>query len=59
MRAALDSLPREQASIVRLSFLEGQPHAAIAETLAIPLGTVKSRIRLAVNQLRQRLEYLK
>lgn len=59
VRAALDSLPREQASIVRLSFFEGLPHAAIAEALAIPLGTVKSRIRLAVNQLRQRLEYLK
>lgn len=59
VRAALDSLPREQASILRLSFFEGQPHAAIAETLAIPLGTVKSRIRLALNQLRQRLEYLK
>ena len=44
---------------LRLSFYDGQPHAAIAEALAIPLGTVKSRIRLAVTHLRQRLEYLK
>ncbi|MDQ8020808.1 MAG: sigma-70 family RNA polymerase sigma factor [Moraxellaceae bacterium] len=59
VRAAIDSLPPEQARVLQLSFYEDQPHAAIAEALAIPLGTVKSRIRLAVGQLRQRLEYLK
>ncbi|MEC5398586.1 sigma-70 family RNA polymerase sigma factor [Uliginosibacterium sp. H1] len=59
VRAAIDSLPPEQARVLQLSFYEEQPHVAIAEALGIPLGTVKSRIRLAVGQLRQRLEHLK
>jgi len=59
VRDALEELPPEQAEILRLSFYEGLPHASIAESLSIPLGTVKSRIRLAVGHLRRRLEYLK
>ena len=53
---ALAELPPEQAHVLRLSFFDDQPHARIAEHLGVPLGTVKSRIRLAVTQLRRILE---
>ncbi len=50
--AALDSLPREQAEVVRLAFFDDRPHAQIEQALGIPLGTVKSRLRLAMARLR-------
>jgi RNA polymerase sigma-70 factor (ECF subfamily) len=56
VRHALAQLSEEQALIVRLSFFEEQPHARIARELSIPLGTVKSRVRLAVQHLRRLLE---
>ena len=56
VRQALAELPCEQALVLRLSFYEEQPHAAIARDLSIPLGTVKSRIRLAAVHLRRLLE---
>ena len=49
---ALTDLPFDQASIIRLSFYEGLSHSEIAQKLKIPLGTVKSRIRLAFARLR-------
>lgn len=52
VRAALASLSDEQREIVRLSFFSGLSHGEIAEQLDIPLGTVKSRTRLAFNRLR-------
>jgi RNA polymerase sigma-70 factor (ECF subfamily) len=55
VRAALETLPREQATIVRLSFFEDKPHAEIAVQLGIPLGTVKSRMRLAFQRFRKAL----
>lgn len=58
LRSALSRLPEEQREILRLSFFEDQPHAAIAQALALPLGTVKSRIRLAVGHLRRQLGHL-
>jgi RNA polymerase sigma factor (sigma-70 family) len=58
VRAALADLPAEQVQVLVLSYFEEEPHARIAELLGIPLGTVKSRIRLAVAQLRRRLEGL-
>jgi len=42
--------------VVRLSFIEERPHPEIASLLGIPLGTVKSRIRLAMNRLRDILD---
>jgi RNA polymerase sigma-70 factor (ECF subfamily) len=53
VRSALERLPAEQVRIVRLSFFDGRPHSEIAEHLGIPLGTVKSRLRLAMGRLRQ------
>ena len=53
IRTALDGLPQEQVRVVELSFFEGQAHGDIARTLGIPLGTVKSRLRLAMARLRE------
>ncbi|WP_206086529.1 sigma-70 family RNA polymerase sigma factor [Ollibium composti] len=56
VRKALESLPIDQLTIVRLSFFAEKPHAEIARELGIPLGTVKSRVRLALNRLRTLLD---
>jgi RNA polymerase sigma-70 factor, ECF subfamily len=53
IRAALDGLPTEQVRVVELSFFEGQAHGDIARALGIPIGTVKSRLRLAMARLRE------
>ncbi len=58
VRAALTALSAEQAHIVRLSFFQDKPHAQIAEELGIPLGTAKSRVRLALGRLRTLLDDL-
>ncbi|MBX3511739.1 MAG: sigma-70 family RNA polymerase sigma factor [Hyphomonadaceae bacterium] len=58
MRAALDQLSEEQRQVVRLSFFEERPHSEIAEQLNLPLGTVKSRLRLALIKLRAHWERL-
>jgi RNA polymerase sigma-70 factor (ECF subfamily) len=52
LRLALAELPREQSQIIELSFLAEKPHSVIASELGLPLGTVKSRIRLAMARLR-------
>jgi RNA polymerase sigma-70 factor (ECF subfamily) len=54
--AALRELPADQAEVVRLSFVEDLSQSDIAEKLGVPLGTVKSRMRLAYVKLRQALE---
>jgi len=58
VRAALATLPPEQQRVLHLSFFEEHPHARIAAELGIPLGTVKSRVRLALGQLRRKLNGL-
>jgi RNA polymerase sigma-70 factor (ECF subfamily) len=45
-------LPPEQASLLQQAYWEDRSHRDIAETTQIPLGTVKSRIRLALTRLR-------
>lgn len=52
VREAMAGLPAEQLTLVRMSFFEDKPHSEIARELDIPLGTVKSRIRLAMRRLR-------
>lgn len=56
VRRALDQLPSEQAAVISLSFFSQSPQTEIAKSLGIPLGTVKSRVRLAMNRLRQLLD---
>ncbi len=55
VRAAMRTLPPDQARVLQLSYFDDQPHASIASALGIPLGTVKSRMRLAVAHLRRAL----
>jgi RNA polymerase sigma-70 factor, ECF subfamily len=56
VRDALSVLPDEQLRVIELSFFHEQAHAEIAQTLGIPLGTVKSRLRLAMARLRGLLD---
>ena len=56
VRAALDALPREQLKMVQLAFFEGLSHATIAAKTNLPIGTVKSRLRLAFSRLRRALQ---
>ncbi|MBS0638314.1 MAG: sigma-70 family RNA polymerase sigma factor [Acetobacteraceae bacterium] len=55
IRAALATLPVEQATVIRKAFFEDKAHGDIEKELGIPLGTVKSRMRLAMNRLRAAL----
>lgn len=52
MASLFDTLPSEQKAVLRLSFYEDLSHGDIAKALAIPLGTVKSRLRLAMSRLK-------
>jgi RNA polymerase sigma-70 factor, ECF subfamily len=56
VRDAMRELPDDQVRVVELSFFEERAHAEIAKTLDIPLGTVKSRLRLAMARLRSLLD---
>jgi RNA polymerase sigma-70 factor (ECF subfamily) len=51
MRRAIDQLPKEQREAIELAYFHGLPQAEIAEATATPLGTVKTRLRLALLKL--------
>ncbi|HEY5107596.1 MAG TPA: sigma-70 family RNA polymerase sigma factor [Caulobacteraceae bacterium] len=53
---AIASLSTEQALVIRLAFFSDKPHSEIAADLGLPLGTVKSRLRLAMTRLRGLLD---
>jgi RNA polymerase sigma-70 factor (ECF subfamily) len=59
IRAIFASLPPNQHQVVALHFYEDEPHSAIAKRLGLPLGTVKSRLRLAFARIRRELEELR
>ena len=56
IQAALKDLPDAQMELIQLAFFGDYSHAAIAEKTGLPLGTIKSRIRLAFKKLRTTLE---
>ena len=56
VREALTRIPGEQMELVRASFFLGYSHSEIAACTGLPLGTVKSRIRLAFEHLRKALD---
>lgn len=56
LREAMRTLPEEQLDILKRAFFDEASHSTIARELALPLGTVKSRIRLAFEKLRTALE---
>ena len=59
VQECLATLPSEQQEVVAMSFMEGLVHSEIAERLDLPLGTVKSRLRLSFEKLRPMLRALK
>lgn len=52
IRFAIKSLSPEQMSVIQLHYFDDKPHSEIARSLNLPLGTVKSRLRLAMQHLR-------
>jgi len=56
VRAAIAQLPADQKQALALAYFKGYTHREIAERLGEPLGTVKTRIRLAMQKLRQTLQ---
>ena len=59
MHEALRALPPEQQVAVQLAYFHGLTHSEIARQLEIPLGTVKTRLRLAFEKLRAALAPMK
>ncbi len=55
LRLALKDLSPEQAQVIQMSFFADKPHSQIAAELGLPLGTVKSRLRLAMAHIRVRM----
>jgi RNA polymerase sigma-70 factor (ECF subfamily) len=55
LHKAIHELPKDQALVIKKSFFEDKPHAVISSELNIPLGTVKSRLRLAFNRVRSHI----
>jgi RNA polymerase sigma-70 factor (ECF subfamily) len=55
VRAAIAALPSDQKQVLALAYFKGYSHREIAEALNQPLGTVKTRIRLAMQKLRDLL----
>jgi RNA polymerase sigma-70 factor (ECF subfamily) len=56
MKELMEGLSPDQRIVLHKAFFEDKTHTAIAEELALPLGTVKSRIRLALGKLREAME---
>lgn len=56
VRAALRSLKPDQIEVIQMAFFQDLTHAEVAQSLALPLGTVKSRIRNAMIKLRELLD---
>lgn len=55
VQRAMAVLSPEQAEVIRMAFFQDKPHSEIERSLDIPLGTVKSRLRLAMARLRAAL----
>jgi len=56
IETAIASLPAEQADLLRLAYYSDMPHSEIAAVRKLPLGTVKSRLRLALDKMRRILK---
>ncbi len=54
--ALIKELPNDQAQILAKVYMEGKSHTEVAGELDLPLGTVKSRVRLALQKLQIQLE---
>ncbi len=58
IQEAVKTLPKEQAEMLRMAFFQDKAHSQIAEETGLPLGTVKSRLRLAIARMRKQLKEL-
>ena len=58
IKLEITKLPKEQSDVLKKSFFEGMSHIEISKDLDIPLGTVKSRIRLALTSIRKKMKGL-
>ena len=56
VRKALAAIPDEQRRPIEMAYFEGLTHVEIAEALALPLGTVKSRVRLGLDKMRTAMQ---
>jgi RNA polymerase sigma-70 factor (ECF subfamily) len=56
MRALIDGLPQEQRRVIELAYFGGFTHEQIAQMLDLPLGTVKGRMRLALEKMRANIQ---
>ncbi len=54
LRTLISELPPDQGHLILLGFFQGLTHRQLAETLNLPLGTVKSRVRLGLQKLKLR-----
>lgn len=56
LNTAIESLPKKQADLLRMAFFEDKSHQTISDEMHLPLGTVKSRLRLAMEKLKKQLK---
>ncbi len=56
VQTAMATLPEEQVELVKLAFYKGWSHSEIAKETGLPLGTVKSRLRLSFTRLKEALD---
>lgn len=56
VKGALDGLPQEQRSVLELAYFAGMTHSEIARRTGDPLGTVKTRLRSAIETLKRTLQ---
>ena len=56
LKGAIDALPQEQLEVINLAYFGGHTQQEISEMIGVPLGTVKSRVRLAMQRLRNILK---
>ncbi len=55
VRASLDRLPAEQRQTIEMAYFDGLTHVEIAQKMAVPLGTVKGRMRIGLQKMRNHL----
>ncbi len=58
IRSAMDTLPADQSHVIELAYFGGFTHTEIADILEAPVGTVKGRMRLGLEKLRNQLRTL-
>ncbi|GAB3533898.1 sigma-70 family RNA polymerase sigma factor [Photobacterium alginatilyticum] len=56
LKELVNTLPPAQAEVVRLICLQGASHQDVADALGVPLGTIKSRLRLALQKMKEALD---